>query len=72
MLPWLDVCFRLLVRRGTAVTFTSDEASVLVSDRTGDVYRYPVAAGTPTDGQTDGELLLGHLSMVLDLVGSWC
>ena len=50
-------------RRSTAVTFTSSETDVIVADRAGDVYRYSVE-----DSGKEGELLQGHLSMLLDVV----
>ncbi|VDI06408.1 tRNA (guanine-N(7)-)-methyltransferase subunit TRM82, partial [Mytilus galloprovincialis] len=50
-------------RRCTSLTFTKDEKYVLLSDKTGDAYRFSI------DDETHaGELLLGHLSMVLDIV----
>ena len=55
--------FRQVPKRCTAVTFTHSESHVIVADRPGDVYRYP----TENDGK-EGELILGHLSMLLDLV----
>ncbi|XP_052235226.1 tRNA (guanine-N(7)-)-methyltransferase non-catalytic subunit wdr4-like isoform X2 [Dreissena polymorpha] len=53
---------RFLARRCTALTFPSSEDHVIVADRTGDVYRYSLV-----DPHALGELLLGHLSMVLDV-----
>ncbi|ESP02413.1 hypothetical protein LOTGIDRAFT_172070 [Lottia gigantea] len=77
-----------VVRRCTSVTFSQDEKYVIISDKSGDVYRYIIEQQPdeqrPTEQKQDeqrlkeqkqdeqkqcsGELLLGHLSMVLDLV----
>ncbi|XP_052801099.1 tRNA (guanine-N(7)-)-methyltransferase non-catalytic subunit wdr4-like [Mya arenaria] len=56
------LCTRPIARRGTAVAFPDSEAEVVVADRTGDVYQFSMK-----ETQTDGQLILGHLSMVLDL-----
>ena len=71
-------CRRTLARRATGLTFTLDESTVLVSDKSGDVYSFPTATEQvkikevkdegDTGGKTQGRLLLGHLSMVLDVV----
>ena len=49
-----------MVRRCTALTFTASEDRVLVADKSGDVYSFPVQE---PDGS--GRLELGHLSMLL-------
>ncbi|KAK3103648.1 hypothetical protein FSP39_020744 [Pinctada imbricata] len=54
---------RSVPKRCSALTFTHDESYVLVADRHGDVYRLSVAKETE-----EGKLLLGHLSMLLDIV----
>ncbi|CAG2218146.1 TRM82 [Mytilus edulis] len=60
---WKIINRRPVPRRCTSLTFTSDEKYVLLSDKTGDAYRFCI------DDETHaGELLLGHLSMVLDIV----
>ena len=46
---------------------------MLVADKSGDVYSFPVATEDVKDEgdqevKTQGQLLLGHLSMVLDVV----
>ncbi|XP_053384224.1 tRNA (guanine-N(7)-)-methyltransferase non-catalytic subunit wdr4-like isoform X2 [Mercenaria mercenaria] len=53
----------LVARRCTAITFPQNEKEVVVADRTGDVYRFSLI-----DTDSDGELILGHLSMILDVV----
>lgn len=60
---WKLISQRPVARRCTALTFTEDEKSVLVADKSGDVYRFAV-----DDVSHTGELLLGHLSMLLDIV----
>jgi len=56
-----------VARRGTTVTFLTSEAGVLVADRTGDVYMFSL-----TDLTADAQLVLGHLSIVLDVVSRHC
>ncbi|XP_069132385.1 LOW QUALITY PROTEIN: tRNA (guanine-N(7)-)-methyltransferase non-catalytic subunit wdr4-like [Argopecten irradians] len=69
---WTRLSTRELPRRCTSVTFTQDELHVLVADKTGDVYQYKVI---DEDGDSKSEeenkgaqLMLGHLSMLLDVV----
>nr|XP_057938493.1 tRNA (guanine-N(7)-)-methyltransferase non-catalytic subunit wdr4 [Doryrhamphus excisus] len=57
---WQCVSIRWLVRRGTSLVFTSAEDEVLVADKSGDVYSFSVV-----DQEREGELKMGHLSMVL-------
>ncbi|XP_061782254.1 tRNA (guanine-N(7)-)-methyltransferase non-catalytic subunit wdr4 [Nerophis lumbriciformis] len=57
---WECVSTRWLVRRGTSLVFTRAEDEVLVADKSGDVYSFSVV-----DQERDGELKMGHLSMVL-------
>ena len=54
---------RTVVRRCTALTFTASEEKLLVADKSGDVYSFPVL-----EPQRCGQLELGHLSMLLDVV----
>lgn len=55
---------RTVVRRCTALTFTASEEKVLVADKSGDVHSFPVL-----EPHGCGRLELGHLSMLLDVVG---
>ncbi|XP_054642487.1 tRNA (guanine-N(7)-)-methyltransferase non-catalytic subunit wdr4 [Dunckerocampus dactyliophorus] len=57
---WKCVSTRWLVRRGTSLVFTWTEDEVLVADKSGDVYSFSVV-----DQEREGELKMGHLSMVL-------
>uniref|UniRef100_A0A2C9LQY1 tRNA (guanine-N(7)-)-methyltransferase non-catalytic subunit n=1 Tax=Biomphalaria glabrata TaxID=6526 RepID=A0A2C9LQY1_BIOGL len=76
---------RCVARRVTSVVFTQDNKHVIVVDRSGDAYRFPVAPeqlpgvsgdSRPATDAREGEdaavhggtLLLGHLSMVLDVL----
>lgn len=43
--------------------FTRDDASVVIADKSGDVFQY-----STTEEGGEGRLLLGHVSMVLDAV----
>ena len=54
---------RILPRRSSSLTFTLDESSVVVADKSGDAYRYSL-----TDTEAEGTLLAGHISMLLDVV----
>ncbi|XP_033752221.1 tRNA (guanine-N(7)-)-methyltransferase non-catalytic subunit wdr4-like [Pecten maximus] len=71
---WTRLITRELPRRCTAVTFTQDELHVLVADKTGDVYRYKVRDedtkqnSKSEDDNKGAQLMLGHLSMLLDVV----
>lgn len=56
---------RSVVRRCTALTFTASEDKVLVADKSGDVYSFSVL-----EPHGCGKLELGHLSMLLDVVGA--
>lgn len=60
---WKLVSNRAISRRCTVLTFTKYEQDVLVADKWGDVFRFSV-----TDPQKEGLLLLGHLSMLLDIL----
>lgn len=52
---------RTLERKATRAIFTHDSKGLLVADKSGDVYLFN------TEGEKEGQLLLGHLSMLLDL-----
>ncbi|XP_070564889.1 tRNA (guanine-N(7)-)-methyltransferase non-catalytic subunit wdr4-like isoform X2 [Ptychodera flava] len=56
---------RSVAKRCTALVFTNKEDSILVADKAGDVYNFSV-----TEPEKPGELVLGHLSMLLDLAVS--
>ncbi|RVE57761.1 hypothetical protein OJAV_G00202430 [Oryzias javanicus] len=62
---WRCISTRWVVRRCTALTFSQDEDELLVADKSGDVYSFSVA-----EAERDGELKLGHLSMLLAVVVS--
>lgn len=57
------VCCRFVVRRCTALQFSNGEDALLVADKSGDVYSFSVA-----EPQLEGELKMGHLSMLLAVV----
>ena len=54
---------RVLPKRAMVVTFVNDEKSLLVGDKFGEVYLY-----TLDDWDAPGEHLLGHFSILLDMV----
>ncbi|KAK7080608.1 hypothetical protein SK128_026138 [Halocaridina rubra] len=75
-----------LVKRPMSIDITSDSAVLLVADKTGDVYHFPLRGNNSSEGNANSENgnntetdifremksepqpLLGHLSMLLDLV----
>ncbi|XP_011471936.2 tRNA (guanine-N(7)-)-methyltransferase non-catalytic subunit WDR4 isoform X1 [Oryzias latipes] len=60
---WRCISTRWVVRRCTALTFSRAEDELLLADKSGDVYSFSVV-----EAQRDGELKLGHLSMLLAVV----
>ncbi|XP_034490282.1 tRNA (guanine-N(7)-)-methyltransferase non-catalytic subunit wuho [Drosophila innubila] len=54
---------RSLSRASSALTFAPDSSSVLVTDKTGDCYQYDCV-----DVEATPRLLLGHLSIVYDIL----
>ncbi|KAM3862204.1 tRNA (guanine-N(7)-)-methyltransferase non-catalytic subunit wdr4 [Diretmus argenteus] len=57
---WQCISTRWVVRRCTSLAFSRAEDELLVADKSGDVYSFSVL-----EPQKDGELKLGHLSMLL-------
>lgn len=57
------VCYRFVVRRSTSLRFSNAEDELLVADKSGDVYSFSVA-----EPRREGELKMGHLSMLLAVV----
>uniref|UniRef100_UPI0037E91C71 tRNA (guanine-N(7)-)-methyltransferase non-catalytic subunit wdr4 n=1 Tax=Semicossyphus pulcher TaxID=241346 RepID=UPI0037E91C71 len=57
---WKCVSIRWVVRRCTALLFSQTEEELLAADKSGDVYSFSV-----TEPQQEGELKMGHLSMLL-------
>lgn len=55
-----------LARSPSSIKFTSDSESVLVADKSGDCYIYECGS------ETEGRWILGHCSMVLDILMSKC
>ncbi|XP_022799948.1 tRNA (guanine-N(7)-)-methyltransferase non-catalytic subunit wdr4-like isoform X2 [Stylophora pistillata] len=60
---WKLLNKREVIRRSTVILFTNKEDSIIVSNKGGDVYRFFVH-----DIVKEKELLLGHVSMILDMV----
>jgi len=69
VVSWSRQADRPIQRRPTCITFTNSTAdTVLIADKSGDVYKYNLASSDPPADEKDGsELILGHLSMLLDL-----
>ncbi|KAI0211570.1 hypothetical protein LSAT2_003612 [Lamellibrachia satsuma] len=59
---WTKLSSRQLMRRCTSLRFTHSDDAILVADKSGDAYSF----STTSPGE-DGQLLLGHVSMLLDL-----
>ncbi|XP_029386291.1 tRNA (guanine-N(7)-)-methyltransferase non-catalytic subunit wdr4 isoform X2 [Echeneis naucrates] len=57
---WQCISIRYVVRRCTSLVFTQAEDELLVADKSGDVYSFSVE-----EPQREGELKMGHLSMLL-------
>lgn len=57
------VCYRFVLRRSTSLQFSNGEDELLLADKSGDVYSFSV-----TEPQMEGELQMGHLSMLLAVV----
>uniref|UniRef100_A0A3Q4BUB5 Uncharacterized protein n=1 Tax=Mola mola TaxID=94237 RepID=A0A3Q4BUB5_MOLML len=57
---WRHISTRFVARRCTALHFSHAEEELMVADKSGDVYSFSVAAP-----QAEGELKMGHLSMLL-------
>ncbi|KAJ3190213.1 WD repeat-containing protein 4 [Gaertneriomyces sp. JEL0708] len=55
---------RVSIKRANCVTFTTDD-KVLIGDKFGDVYSFSI-----TDDKADQPLILGHVSMILDMAVS--
>lgn len=60
-----------LARAPSAINFTSDSEHLLVADKTGDCYIYECKPNV-NDFDDDGKWILGHCSMVLDILMTDC
>ncbi|KAK9511244.1 hypothetical protein O3M35_005838 [Rhynocoris fuscipes] len=60
---WSLMSKRLINRSASALVFSGNSENIAVADKSGDVYLYSVESA-----DTKGELILGHVSMLLDLV----
>jgi hypothetical protein len=58
------VCSAVLTRKASKIAFTKDQEWVVLADKNGDVYKVNIKAGI----QTKPILVLGHLSMLLDIL----
>ncbi|XP_071852642.1 tRNA (guanine-N(7)-)-methyltransferase non-catalytic subunit WDR4-like [Apostichopus japonicus] len=63
--PWSLLSKRSIQKRCTSVTFTPSEEFVLLADKFGDVYQFSVKTV-----DEPGSLLLGHVSMLLDVAAT--
>ncbi|XP_063239444.1 tRNA (guanine-N(7)-)-methyltransferase non-catalytic subunit wdr4 [Bacillus rossius redtenbacheri] len=64
---WCVVSVRQLARVANSVKFTASGRQLVVADRSGDAYVYSVA-----EAERPGELLLGHTSMLVDVLVTAC
>ncbi|XP_071511666.1 tRNA (guanine-N(7)-)-methyltransferase non-catalytic subunit WDR4-like [Diadema antillarum] len=62
---WTKMWTKVVAKRCMALTFDMHEAALFVADKAGDVYRFDIR-----DKAGDGVLILGHVSMLLDVVVS--
>nr|XP_033796350.1 tRNA (guanine-N(7)-)-methyltransferase non-catalytic subunit WDR4 isoform X2 [Geotrypetes seraphini] len=62
---WKCLSIRTLARRCSSLKITNSEDRILVADKSGDVYSFSIV-----EVQKNGELELGHLSMLLDVAVS--
>ncbi|XP_076602650.1 tRNA (guanine-N(7)-)-methyltransferase non-catalytic subunit wdr4 [Chaetodon auriga] len=62
---WRCVSIRCVVRRCTSLMFSHAEKELLAADKSGDVYSFSVE-----EPQKEGELKMGHLSMLLAVTTS--
>ncbi|XP_031557155.1 tRNA (guanine-N(7)-)-methyltransferase non-catalytic subunit wdr4-like [Actinia tenebrosa] len=62
---WKCLSTRSLEKKATAILFTKDENYIVVADKTGDVYKF-----STNDVHSEGILLLGHISMIMDMAFS--
>lgn len=51
-----------MVKRANKIIFDNEATSVLIADKSGDVFQFVIKSQ-----ETEGKCILGHLSMVLDL-----
>ena len=63
MLLFLVLSNRTVPRKCIALAFNHAEDTVYIADKSGDVYSYSLA--NPSE---EGVLLVGHISMLLDVV----
>eukprot|EP00128_Syssomonas_multiformis_P016198 Colp12_sorted_trinity150504_noHs@21544 len=59
---WTEVSARTTKKRATSLTFSPDGKFVVICDKAGDVYNFSC------EDEADGKLILGHLSMLLDII----
>ncbi|XP_040003848.1 tRNA (guanine-N(7)-)-methyltransferase non-catalytic subunit wdr4 [Xiphias gladius] len=62
---WQCISIRWVVRRCTSMVFSKAEDELLVADKSGDVYSFSVV-----EPKREGELKMGHLSMLLAITMS--
>ncbi|TPP61353.1 hypothetical protein FGIG_06946 [Fasciola gigantica] len=64
--------FSQIPRRSSSLLFTPDQSAVIFGDKSGNVFRIPVAYFGETSECKDSTPLLGHLSMLSDVAISDC
>ncbi|CAJ0824427.1 14818_t:CDS:2 [Entrophospora sp. SA101] len=63
---WSIDNWRPVPKRVVSIAFNSQGSQIITADKFGDVYRYPINASN--DNQNAVDLLLGHVSMVTDMI----
>ncbi|XP_028399583.1 tRNA (guanine-N(7)-)-methyltransferase non-catalytic subunit wdr4-like [Dendronephthya gigantea] len=61
---WKQIGKRKAAKRLTSVLFTNKEDCIVISDKAGDVYSYNISE---ENGLSNESLLLGHVSIILDM-----
>lgn len=61
-----------LARASSAINFTPDSKYLLVADKSGDCYMYDCALAPSKCETSEGKWILGHCSMVLDILMTKC
>ena len=59
---------RLISKRAAKLIYTDDENTLILGDKTGDVYTLNIDLKTLNDQKLN--LLMGHLSMITDMVNT--
>jgi len=62
------MCTRILPRKSLSVAFLLDCSGILVADKSGDIRHFHTGSDSVASNNEKEKLLLGHLSIILDIV----